>query len=652
MERSTVDRCHDGALNLFNTSFGSILSSCESEQEALKQKFIADLDAKIRAGDLKSDEAVDAYLSGFPELAAKAPKLKQDIKRAVVYDEIIRGTKRVQEYKAAVQKKQNLEQKVENAPELTKEEENLAKLARFDEMEKTELNKKIKELRQKEKEDETKPEEERRPLTDEEKDLKEYLEIQKFQKYSDDYADDIEKRSEKAGPSKHDHWNTLEEANEDFNRMKELYEGNYENEAHELNKPKEEPAKEDDGPVNKDKPSFEAKKEPELDDPETIDWAKFRERVIWKNLDNVLKGGNLADMGFALFTTLFIDMAADAIDELVKQSKEIKKANDKKKKDARNNTIEANLKDNGLTKTTFYRKLAVEAKNWILDTSEAEKIKASNPKNLSKREKFLLKKAEFVYGLPKTAEGDVDFRKFSRKQQKQYDEYLTLYANSSKWLKKSDQLMGVRVTGKEQAEIIAMARESRPQGGLEHRVRDRQEPVKEAAPTPIKKGPAIETVRVTKIDKDIDKLVDKVATGEVLTSSEQKKLGTVLADRGVSKQGIKDVQTIFADQAKGATDKDGKKIKPSEEMRQSILQVMVKGGLDDYVVSETMSKKKLTETDQAKIALQVDRQAKKKKALAEKMQALASKDQALARAREQLQQTTSNVQNRAREGRS
>ena len=135
-----------------------------------------------------------------------------------------------------------------------------------------------------------------------------------------------------------------------------------------------------------------------------------------------------------------------------------------------------------------------------------------------------------------------------------------------------------------------------------------------------------------------------------MTSSDRKTLGTVLADRGVSKQGIKDVQTVFAQQAKGTPDKDGKPVKPSEELRQSIVQVMVKGGLDDYVVSDTMSKKKLTETDRAKIALQVDRLAKRKKALAEQAQAHASKDMALAKAREGLGQAVDNFKNRSREG--
>ena len=78
---------------------------------------------------------------------------------------------------------------------------------------------------------------------------------------------------------------------------------------------------------------------------------------------------------------------------------------------------------------------------------------------------------------------------------------------------------------------------------------------------------------------------------------------------------------------------------------------MVKGGLDDYVIADTMSKKKLTEADQAKIALQVDRQAKKRKALAEKMQALASKDMALAKARDGMAQAMDNFKNRSREGR-
>lgn len=651
MEKSTVNKTHESALNLFNASFGSIMDACESEQEALKKKFMAELDAKIRSGDLKSDPEIEAYLNGFPELASKAPSLKRDIKAAVAYDEAVRGTQKVKKYKEAVAKKQALEEKREGATPLDPQEENLAKLARFEQMEKAELDKKLDDLRQKEEVEAKKPEEERVPLTQEEKDLKDYSEIKKWQKYSDKYASELESRSQTKGPAKHDYWNTLEAANEDFEEMKNLYEGAHANEVAELNKPKEEKAPEKDDGVDKDKPKFETPKVPEIDDPQTIDWAKFREEVIWKHLDNLSKAGSLADMGFALFTTLFIDMAASAVENLTKQIKENKKVNDKKKKDARNNTIDSNLKDNNLTRTTFMRTLAVDAKNWILDTSSAEAILKKDPSKLKPEEKYLLKKAEFVRGLPKTPEGDVDFTKFTAKQQKTYDRYLTTYANSSTWLKKSDHLTGVRFTNKEMAELIIEARNARPQGGLEHRVRDiHSERTVAPTRTPIKNTPAAGPVRVEKIDKDIDQLVDKVVSGEVLTSSDRKTLGTVLKDRGVSKQGIKDVQAVFAQQAKGTPDKDGKPVKPSEELRQSIVQVMVKGGLDDYVVSDTMSKKKLTETDRAKIALQVDRQAKRKKALAEKAQAHASRDMALAKAREGLGQAVDNHKNRSREG--
>ena len=652
MEKSTVNIAHESALNLFNTSFGSIMDACENEQEALKKKFMADLDAKIRSGDLKSDAAIEAYLNSFPELASKAPTLKRDIREAVRYDRIVRGTQRVKDYKEAVAKKQALEEKREGATPLEPKEENLAKLARFEQMEKAELDKKLKSLHQKEQDEAKKPKEERVPLTQEEKDLKDYENIKEWQKYSDKEAPKLEKASQSKGPAKQDYWNALETANEDFERMKDLYEGGYANETKELNKPKEEAEPEKDEGVNKDKPQFESQKVPEFDDPQTIDWAKFREEVIWKHLDNLSKAGSLAEMGFALFTTLFIDMAASAVENLTKQIKENKKVNDKKKKDARDNTIDANLKDNGLNRTTFIRTLAVDAKNWILDTSSAKAIQGKDPSKLSKSEKFLLKKAEFVHGLPKTPEGDVDFTKFTSKQQKQYDEYLVLYAHSSKWLKKSDQMAGVRVTNKELTEMIAGAREARPQGGLEHRVRDIHSVEKpEVKRTPIKKSPDMAPVRVTKIDKDIDQLVDKVVTGDALTASDRKTLGVVLKDRGVSKEGIKAVQDVFAQQEKGTSDKDGKPVKPSEELRQSIVQVMVKGGLDDYVVSDTMSKKKLTEADQAKIALQVDRQAKRKKALAEKMQALASKDMALAKAREGMAQSLDNFKNRSRDGR-
>lgn len=678
MERSNVEKTYDSSLNLFNHFFGSIFNACENEEEALKAKFFADLDAKIRSGDLKSDDAIEAYISRFPELAAKAPSLKRDIKAAVAYDEVIRGTKRAKEYKTAIEKKRAIEEKRENAEPLTPEEEKTAQLERFEKMDQAELKAKEEaldkkqELQAQELAAGKKPEE-IEPLTPEEQDLKDYSDIKKWEKYSDKNHDTLDERSQKRGPAKHDIWNGLEEANEDLERWPELYGDfyNYQKEGLDDDKsqekgeagqsrtqPNDGPEASKDGEKNDDKVVYSADKAPTVDDPETINWAKFREQVIWKNLDKITKSGSLTDMGFALFTTLIIDVAADAVDNLVKQTREINEANKKKAKDARNNLIDSNLKDKGLTRTTFARKLAVDAKRDILDTSLAEILEKKNPRTLTEGERFIVKRAQFARTLPRSKDGDIDFSKFTKKQQKKYDEYLLLYANSAKWLRESDQTLGLRVTKKEQAEIIAAARDARPEGGLEHHLRSKpketeQKRAPEKAPKKEVSQPkpmVSETIRVEKIDKDIDKLVDKVATGEALNLSERRQLGSVLKDRGVSPQGIQDVKGVFEQQAKGKLDASGKPIKPSEEVRQSIIQVMVKGGLDDYVVADTMSKKKLTETDQAKIALQVDRQAKKKKALAEKMQANAAKSQALDNARKGMQKSVDQFRARTKEG--
>lgn len=627
-----VMKAYDGCLSIFNVSFGRIMDFVSSFDEAVQKKIIADIDAKLRAGDFPDDPSIQSYIASIPELAAKTPveqkQITKDIKVARDWDLTVRNNvKKARDYHVACEKQKALDNKIDGAEPLTAEEERLVKLSMFENLSKAELKQKIDAINQKELDNQTKAEADRVPLTQEEKDLKEFNEIKRQETFADKRVAQIEQSAQKAGQPKEDYWSNLEESNQLVEQMKEDYEQNYQREKEDINQPtdeKDKPAEKQDDSVLKDA-TYAAKKEPEFTDPETIDWGKFREEVIWKNLQNIGKQGNIADMGFAMFTTLFLDMAADAINNLVKQSKEIKKANDKKKKDLRDNTIDGNLKDNNLTRETFARLLAVEAKNWIMDTSYVQGIDLSDPSKLTPAQKFAVKKAEFVHRLPKTENGDIDFSKMSKSQQAQYNRYLVMYANSSKWLQKSDQILGVRVTKKELATFIVDAEQAKPKAGLQHVYED----VHVDKKAPKREAP----VKVDAIDKDVIEFVDKLENGRALTATEQKMLGNALKNRGFSKEDVKNIQTTFAQQAKGTMDKDGNPIKPSEELRQAVLDVIVKGGLDNYVVTGALSKTQITPRDQAMIALQVEKAIKRRKGLKDRLQQLNALDHQLAEVR-------------------
>lgn len=637
MENKNASMVYDACVNTYNYNFGKIMDGMLSVPEEMKAKFLADLDAKIRAGDLTSDKSVMAYLDSYPELKASiAPEavseLPKVVKTVAIQNAYIQRIKKARDYQAALEKQKALDNKIVRAEPLTEEEERLVKLSMFENLSKDELKQKIDAIKQKEAENKTKPEDERIPLTEDERDLKEFNEIQSQEATAKRWAEETailrqEGAHEKA-PDEKDYWTNLEGSDQEVEQDKENYVLNYHREKEDINQPTDEndkPAEKEQDKSALDKPTFAAKKEPELTDPETIDWGKFREEVIWKNLNNLGKSGNIADMGFAMFTTLFIDMAADAIDNLVKQMKEINKANEKKKKDLRDTTIDNNLKDNGLTRETFARTLAVEVKNWIMDTSHVQGLDLSNPSKLTPAQKFAIKKAEFARRLPKTENGDIDFEKMSKSQKAQYDRYLVMYANSSKWLQKSDQILGVRVTKKELLSFIIDARQAKPKGGLEHLYEDVRVD---------KKAPKRETpVKVDRIAEDIVHFVDNLESGRALTAKEQEMLGATLRNRGFSKEEAKKIQNTFAQQGKGATDKDGNLVKPSDELRQAVLDVIVKGSLDDYEVTGALSKTQITPREQAMIALQVDRCIKQRKGLKEKQRQLNAFDHQLAEMR-------------------
>lgn len=628
-----VMKAYDGCLSIFNVSFGRILDSISSLDESVQEKIIAEIDAKLRAGDFPDVPSIQSYITSIPELAAKTPAERnpiiRDIKVASDWDRTVRDNiKKARDYHVALEKQKALNNKIVRAEPLTEEEERLVKLSMFENLSKDELKQKIDAIKQKEADNQTKAEADRVPLTQDEKDLKEFNEIKRQEDFADKRVAQIEQKAQKEGQPKEDYWTNLEGSDQEVKQDKEDFVQNWHREKEDINQPTDEndkPAEKEQDKSALDKPTFAAKKEPELTDPETIDWGKFREEVIWKNLNNLGKSGNIADMGFAMFTTLFIDMAADAIDNLVKQMKEINKANEKKKKDLRDTTIDNNLKDNGLTRETFARTLAVEVKNWIMDTSHVQGLDLSNPSKLTPAQKFAIKKAEFARRLPKTENGDIDFEKMSKSQKAQYDRYLVMYANSSKWLQKSDQILGVRVTKKELLSFIIDARQAKPKGGLEHLYEDVRVD---------KKAPKRETpVKVDRIAEDIVHFVDNLESGRALTTKEQTMLGATLRNRGFSKEEAKKIQNTFAQQGKGATDKDGNLVKPSDELRQAVLDVIVKGSLDDYEVTGALSKKQITPREQAMIALQVDRCIKQRKGLKEKQRQLNAFDHQLAEMR-------------------
>ncbi len=619
-EKTNPEKMLDASKDIFNVIIGGVMKECASEEEAVREKFMAELDSKIRSGELTNDGNIAELVASYPTLSAKMPNIKRDIKEAVQMDRNIRGLKKVKEYQTALKKKQDLDNKREGAEALTKEEERLVALSqKYEAMDKKELLQKGQEIAKKEAENRKKPLNERQPLTQEERDIKEFNAIKGWEAYATDTrVQKIQDTATKKGEPEADYWSELERNNEELKNWKRLYEGAYDT----LQKPEEQNknAQESNGATAPVEYSG-SKEAAKWGDPDTIDWLKFREEVIWKNLDNLTKINNPADLGFAVFTTLFVDMAADAVSNLNKQMRELKKKNAKDARESRKAELDSNLKQRSLNQRDLSHLIALDAKKWITDVSEVKNIDLSNPRKLTRREKFLLDKAELVRQLPKTPDGDLDFSKFSKKQQAEYDKLVTIYFNSPVARQKITSLQGVEPNKDEMREYIKMGCDAKPRGGMDHAIESAR----------IEKSPVQAPIRVEKIDDDINQAVDKVFSGQKTTEADRKVIAEMLAERGMKKEDIDKLNTFLKDQEQGKTS-----LKLSEEVKQSLAQVAISGSLDNYVIADTLSKSKLTEADQVKIALQVDRLAKKHKSLAERMQLNDRNMRALAQSRQGL----------------
>ncbi len=169
---------------------------------------------------------------------------------------------------------------------------------------------------------------------------------------------------------------------------------------------------------------------------EKFNWSSFIDEGIWGPLQKIKGEKDVADMAFDLFLAVALEMPTKMLDNWVKQSREIRKANLKNFENNKNSAIDANLSRHGLDRNAMVSKLAHDAKEWILNTSIPSYA-------FGKAEGFYLKKSEFVSGLPRKADGDLDFDKFSKKQTKGYAAYVLTYAFSPMWHKEVAEKMGV-----------------------------------------------------------------------------------------------------------------------------------------------------------------------------------------------------------------
>lgn len=200
---------------------------------------------------------------------------------------------------------------------------------------------------------------------------------------------------------------------------------------------------------------------------EEIDWIKFREEVIWKQLDNILKE-RPADMGLTMVQALLIDTPAIIINFFLKHYREAKKKKAKAEKENRANHIKACLDSRGgkMTRNDLISRLAIEAKQWIMDDKIVRNF-PNNRANLSPYQRAQFKKWLFSTSLPLTKDFDLDFNRFTKAQKKQYKEYLRIYANIEPWVSKSNILCGVKLSQSERQKDVDVAFSMNIKGGLD-----------------------------------------------------------------------------------------------------------------------------------------------------------------------------------------
>jgi hypothetical protein len=131
---------------------------------------------------------------------------------------------------------------------------------------------------------------------------------------------------------------------------------------------------------------------------------------------------------------------------------EIKKSRLKKTAENRNKHIDTTLKNHGLNRDKLAILLAQEARDWILDDRIFCKLD--------------LEKIKFAAKLKKDASGNLMYKEFSKKEKKIYFKYLSKYANSKEWKRRSNYLSGTILTPDERETLLLNASKKHVVGQL------------------------------------------------------------------------------------------------------------------------------------------------------------------------------------------
>lgn len=196
----------------------------------------------------------------------------------------------------------------------------------------------------------------------------------------------------------------------------------------------------------------------QFEDPKKMDWLPLFEKTVF---DPLKKFGNEKELGDLVMDVAFAVamMPVEFLAEALKQRRDNKKESNKRLEDNRNNAIDTNLRNRGLSRNDLASRLAHETKNWILNDPNYASISDTGP--YTKYEKAMKQKKDFAASLPRKQNGDLDWSKMTKKQQKQYAEYMSAYAMSDKWLNYTREMMGVQVRKDEIVKQVNTAKEMR-----------------------------------------------------------------------------------------------------------------------------------------------------------------------------------------------
>lgn len=196
----------------------------------------------------------------------------------------------------------------------------------------------------------------------------------------------------------------------------------------------------------------------QFEDPKKMEWLPLFEKTVF---DPMKKFGNEKELGDLVLDVAFTAalMPVEFLAEALKQRRENKKESAKRLEDNRNNAIETNLRNRGLSRNDLASRLAHETKNWILNDPNYASIPDTGP--YTKYEKAMKQKKDFAASLPRKQNGDLDWDKMTKKQQKQYAEYMSSYAMSDKWINYTREMMGVQIKKDEVIKQVNIAKEMR-----------------------------------------------------------------------------------------------------------------------------------------------------------------------------------------------